>query len=76
MFGLVISAILALSLLPPMPKDLPRKSLKKITMVLQWVLVPVIILVFGAIPGIDSQTRLMLGKGRLGYWVTPKHRKL
>jgi len=38
---------------------------------LQWFLLPVVGLIFGALPGLESQTRLMLGK-YLGYHVTEK----
>lgn len=38
---------------------------------LQWILLPIIGLIFGSLPGLESQTRLMLGK-YLGYHVTEK----
>jgi hypothetical protein len=40
-------------------------------MLVQWVFTPIIALVFGSLPGIDAQTRLMFGK-YMGFWVTPK----
>jgi len=69
MVGLVGSAIYSLRLLPSRPKGYSR--LKSLGMVIQWILVPVTILIFGAIPGLEAQTRLMLGK-HMGFWVTPK----
>jgi len=71
MFGLVISSIISLTMLPPRPKD--KSRLKYIVLALQWILVPVTMIVFSAIPGLDAQTRLMLGK-YMGFWVTPKIR--
>jgi len=71
MFGLVISSIISLTLLPPRPKN--RSRLHYVTLALQWILVPATMIVFSAIPGIDSQTRLMFGK-YMGFWVTPKER--
>ena len=71
MFGLVISSIISLSLIPPRPKE--KSRFLYVVMALQWVLVPVTMIVFSALPGLDAQTRLMLGK-YMGFWVTPKTR--
>lgn len=71
--GVVLSAVVSLSLLPAYPEGLPGRARRYAAMVLQWILVPVHIIVFGAIPGLDAQTRLMLGR-YMGFWVTPKHR--
>ncbi|QQG46121.1 MAG: glycosyltransferase family 2 protein [Candidatus Niyogibacteria bacterium] len=72
MLGLVVSAIISTSLLPPRPAGV--KKSKFAPMILQWLLIPFTIIIFGAIPGLDSQARLALGKP-LGFWVTPKIRK-
>ena len=72
MIGLVFSAIVSTLLLPPRPKK--YRLHKSVVMVLQWIILPISIIVFGSIPAIESQTRLMLGK-YLGFWVTPKSRK-
>ncbi len=73
MLGVITSAALAVALLPPKPKWF--KSWHYLLYVLQWILMPVTLIVFGAIPGLEAQTRLMLGgKFRLGFWVTPKSR--
>lgn len=71
MCGLVFSAIISMSFLPERGKyGIHRKAF----MVLQWIFIPISITVFGAIPGLEAQTRLLLGK-YMGFWVTPKHRK-
>jgi cellulose synthase/poly-beta-1,6-N-acetylglucosamine synthase-like glycosyltransferase len=72
MLGLVVSAYISKRLLPPRPQK--YRFWKEIFMALQWILVPLTIPIFGAIPGLDAQTRLMLGK-YMGFWATPKHRK-
>ncbi len=72
MVGLVGSAFYALRLLPPRPKKYSSK--KYIWMILQWALVPITMIIFGALPAFISQTRLMLGK-YMGFWVTEKKRK-
>ncbi len=71
MFGLVISSLISLTLIPKRPEN--KSRLQYVVMALQWVLVPITMIVFSAIPGLDAQTRLMLGK-YMGFWVTPKHR--
>ena len=72
MLGLIMSSIIFMAFLPVRPKNKGRFA--SFSMVLQWVLVPFTIVVFGAIPALDAQTRLMFGK-YMGFWVTPKHRK-
>ncbi len=71
MSGLVFSAIISTMLLPKKPKK--YSVFKKVTMLLQWLLLPLSIVIFGSIPGLEAQTRLMFNK-RLGFWVTPKAR--
>lgn len=72
MFGLVVSSIISLTLVPKRPEG--RGVFNYVVMALQWILVPITMVIFSALPGLDAQTRLMLGK-YMGFWVTPKHRK-
>lgn len=71
MVGLFVSAILSTTILPPRPPGQPRTKVALI--ILQWLLFPIVMIVFGSIPATDAQTRLMLGK-YLGFWVTEKRR--
>ncbi|MEK7658818.1 MAG: glycosyltransferase family 2 protein [Patescibacteria group bacterium] len=70
--GMFISAILSTMLLPALPKG--QSQLKKISVFLQWIFLPITLIVFGALPALDAQIRLMLGK-YIGFWVTEKIRK-
>ena len=72
MVGLLVSAVLSFMLLPPPPKRTHKG--KYIVMVLQWLLFPISMILFGSIPAIDAQTRMMTGK-YLGFHVTEKARK-
>jgi len=72
MFGLVVSSMISLTLIPKRPEGKGRYLY--VVMALQWILVPITMIFFSAIPGLDAQTRLMLGR-YMGFWVTPKHRK-
>jgi len=73
-FGIVSSAILGMILLPKKPDWFHFRH--SILYVIQWALLPLSMIIFGAVPALDAQTRLMLGgKFRLGFWITPKDRK-
>lgn len=71
--GIASSAILSVILLPPKPEGFRWRHY--VLYLFQWLLLPLTLILFGAIPALDAQTRLMLGgKFRLGFWVTPKTR--
>ncbi len=72
MVGLVISSVISLSLTPPRPAHHSR--FRYVVMALQWIMVPLTMIIFSAIPGLDAQTRLMFGR-YMGFWVTPKRVK-
>ncbi len=71
MIGVFASGILSLWLLPPRPKTVKWHG--TLLMIVQWILLPVTFIIFGALPAMDAQTRLMLGK-YLGFNVTKKVR--
>ncbi len=68
--GLFSTAILSIVFLPPAPKG---QKYRYFYMLLQWVLFPINMIIFGSIPAIDAQTRLATGK-YLGFTVTKKVR--
>ena len=72
MLGIVTSVLLTMVILPPRPPEYGKW--KYALMILQWPLLFITMIVFGAFPGLDAQTRLMFGR-YLGFWVTPKARK-
>ncbi len=71
MVGLISSAVLSTILLPPRPPQYGKY--KYFLMIIQWVFFPLTTIFLGAIPGLESQTRIMFKK-YLGFWATPKSR--
>ncbi len=71
MLGIVTSVVFTMMILPKKPPEYGRH--KYIMMIIQWPLLFLTIIIFGAFPGLEAQTRLMLGK-YMGFWVTPKSR--
>lgn len=71
MMGLFVSVFMSLWLLPPRPHHIRRVTY--VVMVLQWLLLPITLMLLGSVPAIDAQTRLFLGK-YLGFNVTQKVR--
>lgn len=76
MVGIFLIALMSVIILPPMPKNFNTKISAKIfrytLMLAQWLIFPITMIIFGSIPAVDAQTRLMLGK-YLGFWVTEKN---
>lgn len=67
--GILSSLYLSFRALPPKPERYKRH--RSVWMILQWILLPVTTIVYGAFAAIYSQTRLMLGS-YLGFIVTEK----
>ncbi len=71
MGGLVLNAVMYAFLLPVKPREYHWYNY--LIMLAQWVIFPFTMIIFGSIPALDAQTRLMLGgKWKLGFWVTEK----
>lgn len=68
----IVWILLSRTIIPPRPKDVSWA--KNIVMVMEWILVPFIILILGSTPALDAQTRLMLGK-YMEFYPTQKCRK-
>jgi hypothetical protein len=70
MVGIVICIIITTQIIP---FDRQKSLIKKISLFLQWFLVPVVSVTLSSVPAIDAQTRLMLNN-RLDFQVTEKNR--
>ena len=73
MVGLFITIMFSLKMLPPRPEKYKKK--RTLAMVLQWVLMPVIAIVYQSAAAFYAQTRLMLGKYMEKFDVTRKYKK-
>lgn len=71
MIGLFVSMVMSLLLLPPKPKQFKKHHY--LFMVFQWLLMPISLLFFSALPCIDAVTHLMMGR-YLGFNVSAKKR--
>jgi len=72
MIGMIVSALLTSKLLPPRPSSVP--FYRSWHILWQWLFLPITLIIFGSIPAIDAQTRVMFGK-YLGFSVTEKVRR-
>ena len=73
MIGLVFSIYLSFLLLSPANLK-PEKRWQYLTFALGWLLFPLMMIFFSALPALDAQTRWLLGK-YMGFWPTEKMRK-
>lgn len=71
--GIFANMWVYLILLPPLPEHKKRRDY--IGMLAQWLIAPVVSILFSSLPALESQTRLMLGQSLDVFWVTPKVRK-
>ena len=67
--GLMATILLSLKMLPPRPKDIKTP---KILMILQWLLMPVVAIVYQSFAAFYSQTRLLTGNYMEKFDVTKK----
>ncbi|MBQ6487200.1 hypothetical protein IJI89_02100 [Candidatus Saccharibacteria bacterium] len=71
--GLIVTVLISLKMLPKRPEKY-RKS-KSISMLLQWILMPVTSIIYQSLAAFYAQTRLMLGKYMEKFDVTKKVKK-
>ncbi len=69
MVGVIVTVAVSLKMLPKKPEKVKRN---KLLMVLQWILMPVIAIVYTSAAAFYAQTRLMLGKYMEKFDVTKK----
>ena len=70
MIGLIITIFISLKMLPPRPARYKRH--RSLLMLAQWVLMPVTSILYGALAGLNAQTRLLCGRYLDKFDVTEK----
>lgn len=70
MFGLFITILLSIRMLPPRPARYKRR--RSVFMVLQWFLLPITAIVYNSLASLSAQTHLLLGKYLDTFDVTEK----
>lgn len=70
MVGLLITVLLSFKMLPPRPARYKRR--RTIFMLLQWVLMPVTSVLYGALSALNAQTHLLFGRYLDKFDVTEK----
>lgn len=70
--ALLTTIVLSFFLLPK--AETKNALLKKVGLVFEWLLVPLIVVFLSALPALDAQTRLMFGR-YMEFWVTDKPRR-
>lgn len=68
--GLMLTILLSLKMVPKRPKQ--YSFWRSLSMILQWLLIPVVSIIYQSITAFYSQTRLMLGKYMEKFDVTKK----
>lgn len=71
--GIFANIWISLAMLPKKPRH--YGPFKDIMMLTQWIFSPIYAILLSALPALESQTRLMLGKKLDVFWITPKMRK-
>jgi len=71
-FSLITSIVLSILLLPKKKEKHPIS--KRIGYAFEWLLIPFTMVFLSAMPSLDAQTRLLLGK-YMTFWVTDKKKK-
>ena len=72
MIGLISSAYFSIILLPPKPPQYGK--FKYLALALEWLTVPIVMIILTPQSALDAQSRWMFGK-YLGFWPTEKVRK-
>ncbi len=73
--ALVTTIIVSLCLLPRPKRRAPYALFRRIGHAIEWLLIPFFAMGFSALPALDAQTRLMLGR-YMEFWVAGKERDL